>query len=139
MSINPELPLPDNSPNRFFNQVYRWSLALTLIGAVILGVSGSLTLALNYIIGVGANLMFIRITQLMVQRYLVPDHISQHGRKKLMVLLLVKLPFLAIVCGIVVMMSWFQPFGFLLGVSVVPLLILIYGGIKSRSLYRLST
>ena len=120
--------IPEDLPARFFSQVYRWAWILTLIGAVILGVSGSLLIALNFAAGTGLSVMLVRITQTLVQRYLVPSDQLQHQRQKLLILLLIKLPVLVVICGVIIMSPWFHPAGFMIGVGIMPILIVVFGG-----------
>ncbi|MEE2708192.1 MAG: hypothetical protein VYA69_01170 [Gemmatimonadota bacterium] len=119
-----------NLPSRFLTGVYRWALILTLIVAVMLSVSGSVLLVFNFAIGVGISLLFLRITQILVERYLVPDNRRQPQKNMLMVLLLGKLTLLVIVCALLVTSAsaLFQPLWFVLGVSVIPGLIVVFGG-----------
>lgn len=123
-------PRPDDTPVHFFSRVYRWAWVVTLVGAVIFSVSGSPVLALNFAAGVGLSMALVRVTQILVLRYLAPGGLGRRQRATLMALVLVKLPVVVVICGLMVSSSWFQPIGFILGVSVTPGLI-VYGGLKT--------
>ena len=126
MSVSPNSP--EIVPDLFFGQLYRWAWILMVLGAVILGIWGSLVLSLNFVAGTTLSVILIRITQNLVSRYIVPGEKLQQARQKLLLLLLVKIPVLVVVCGVIVLSPWFHPAGFMIGTGLIPVLIVILGG-----------
>lgn len=130
MSPHLAMPHPDDISAHFFSRIYRWAWIVTLIGVTIISVSGAPWFALNFAMGAGISVMLVRITQISVQRYLVPNGLGRRQRTTLMVVVLVKLPVVVVICGLLVSLSWFQPIGFILGISLTPSLI-VYGGVRT--------
>lgn len=134
MSQTPETPHIDGFVDRFFGRVYWMAAGLTMAGVLTLTLWGAPDMALNLGLGALMSGFAIRYTQRLVQRYLVPGDRIKRQRWYFMALMLAKLPLLVIVFFLVVQTSWFHPGGFLLGVSMLPGLIGVYGGVKARTI-----
>ena len=130
MSLDPATPHPDDISVRFLQRVYRLAWMLTLVGILVIGGSGSSVLALNFLIGACISVMALRSTQMLVQRYLIPVIQPRGQRWRFLFLLFAKVPLLIILFFIVTDVSWCRPLGLVLGVSIIPLAITLYGAMK---------
>lgn len=128
--MSPELatPRPDDTPERFFQRVYRLAWILTLIGVlVIISWRGASLFALNFAIGACVSVVVLRSTQMLVQRYLVPVAQPRGQRWRFLLLLFAKLPVLIILLFLITGVAWFRPLGLVFGVSIMPVAISLYG------------
>ena len=123
--MNADLVTPEDVSTRFFSQFYRWVWILMLMGTVMLWVSGSILIAMNFAGGAGLSAMLARITQTLVQRYLVPG--EKIHQQRLLIFLLIKLAILVVLCGTIILSPVFDPAGFVIGVGIVPILIVVFG------------
>ena len=123
--MNADLVTPEDVSTRIFSQFYRWVWILMLMGTVMLWVSGSVLIAANFAGGVGLSVMLARITQTLVQRYLVPG--EKIHQQRLLTFLLIKLAILVVLCGTIILSPVFDSAGFMIGVGIVPILIVVFG------------
>ncbi len=112
---------------RFLPRVYRINALLTVVGAIAARVAGADLLAVNYFMGSMISMLMLYSTAWLVRRYITPSARIKRNRIRLMLLLLAKLPMLGVVLYFVTSGTWFHPVGLLLGVSMVPFTLTLYG------------
>ncbi|MBM3264308.1 MAG: ATP synthase subunit I [candidate division Zixibacteria bacterium] len=124
---DPEAPTPGSPVGSFLSKVYKWSLLCTLTGLVVLIGLGYLDAGANFGIGAMVGLFMMYSTGHLVQRYLIPADQPFKNRRRLMALMMAKLPILVGVLYLVTTADWFHPAGFILGLSILPVMLTISG------------
>ena len=117
----------DEPLRRFLPRVYRVSAVLTVVGTIVARVAGADLLAVNFFTGSMIGLLMLYVTAWMVRRYMTPGAHIKRNRNRLFLLLMAKLPLLGIVLYFVTSGNWFQPIGFLMGVSMTPFTMTLCG------------
>ncbi len=118
----------DGEPlSRFLPRIYRISAVLTIVGTIAARVSGADLLAVNFFVGSIIGLLMLYTTVKLVRRYITPSAHIKRNRIRLLVLLLAKLPLLGFLLFFVTSGDWFHPIGLLLGVSLMPFTMTLYG------------
>ena len=112
---------------RFLPRVYRINALLTVVGAIAARVAGADLLAVNFFVGSMIGMLMLYTTAWLVRRYITPSKHIRRNRIRLMLLLLAKLPFLGLALFFVTSGDWFHPIGLLLGVSMMPFTLTLYG------------
>jgi hypothetical protein len=112
---------------RFLPGVYRICALLTVVGTIAARVAGADLLAVSFFMGSVIGLIMLYSTAWMVRRYITPSARLKRNRIRLMLLLFAKLPVLGVILYFVTSGTWFHPVGMLLGVSMVPFTLTLYG------------
>lgn len=129
MNLNLATP-PDDMSERFLARVYRISLILTLVGVLAINWAGAPMFAVNFVIGAGISVLLVRSTQALVQRHLIPAERPREQRRRFLLLMFAKVPVLIVLFFLLTDGAWFHPLGLILGLSMMPLCITVYGGMK---------
>ncbi len=114
------------TPGRFLHAVYVTAGLVICLSIIAMSLSAIRVLMLNFIVGVVFSLSLVRSTQFLVQRFLTPGKRLKQRRVWLMVFLMVKFPVIMVFLALVAWSSWFDVRGFVIGVSLMPLLIVGY-------------
>ncbi len=111
----------------FLTRVFRISAVLAIVGTVAARVAGAQLLAVNFFIGSMIGMLMLYTTARLVRRYVTPSARIKRNRNRLILLLLAKFPLLGLVLYFVTSGDWFHPIGLLLGVSMMPFMLTLYG------------
>ena len=114
------------TPARFLHAVYVAAGLVIGLGIIAMSMDEIRILMLNFIVGALFSVGLVRSTQFLVQQFLTPGERLQQRRIWLMVLLLAKFPLILAFLALVAWSSWFDVTGFVIGVSLMPLLIIGY-------------
>ena len=114
------------TPSRFLYAVYVAAGLIICLGLVAMSLIEIRLLMLNFVIGAAFSMGLVRNTQFLVQQFLTPGDRLQQRRIWLMVFLLAKFPMILVFLALVSWSAWFDVTGFVIGVSLMPLLIIGY-------------
>lgn len=114
------------TPGRFLYTVYVAAGLIISLGIIAMSLSEIRVLMLNFIIGAAFSMGLVRSTQFLVQQFLTPGERLQQRRIWLMIFLLAKFPVILTFLALVAWSAWFNVTGFVIGVSLMPLLIIGY-------------
>jgi hypothetical protein len=117
----------DALSRQFLPGVYRAAAIVGLLGLIGLSAFASGDMAANFGIGTLLGMGMVYSTEHIVRRYLVPTDNLKRGRRRLMALMLAKLPVLGVVLFFVTRSAWHHPIGLVLGLGVMPGMLTVCG------------
>ncbi len=114
------------TPGRFLYTVYVAAGLIICLGIIAMSLSEIRVWMVNFIVGAAFSMGLVRSTQFLVQQFLTPGERLQQRRVWLMIFLMAKFPIILVFLALVTWSSWFDMTGFVIGVSLMPLLIIGY-------------
>lgn len=112
---------------RFLARVYKINAVLAVVGVIAARVVGADLIAVNFFAGSMIGLVMLYTTARLVRHYITPSENIKRNRRRLLLLLLAKLPVLGLMLFFVTSEDWFHPIGLFLGVSMIPFTLTLYG------------
>lgn len=125
--VHPETAAIDEMTGQFLSGVYRAAAVIGLLGLAGFSSFASGDMAANFGIGAFLGMAMVYSTEQIVRRYLVPTDRPNRSRRRLMALMLAKLPVLGGVLFFVTKASWSHPIGLVLGFGVMPGVLTVCG------------
>lgn len=122
-----ELGAPAIKLRRFMTRIYQINAVLAVVGVIAARIVGADLIAVNFFVGSMIGLLMLYATVRLVRHYITPSENIKRNRRRLLLLLLAKLPILGIMLFFVTSEDWFHPIGLFCGVSMIPFTLTLYG------------
>lgn len=116
----PELTHTDKANVQFLPRVYRGVAVLAVALLIGLSLFGATHLAVSFGFGAFLSVGLLYSTERLVRGILTPTDRPKQSRRRLIVLMLAKLPVILCILFLVSNARWFHPLGLILGLALMP-------------------
>lgn len=126
-SPSPELTESEKVNAQFLPRVYRGVAIVALASLVGLSILGATPMAATFGFGAFLSVGLLYSTERLVRGFLTPTDRPRQGRRRLIALMLAKLPLVLGILFLVSSAKWFHPIGLILGLALMPTIVTVCG------------